>query len=191
MGSPAAPWLAECAGKTSIGHPGAKAPFNGGAGVDADDFWHFSIDRYARPGVAEACLRLQDRDGLDVNLVLFSLWCGATGRSLDTETLRGAVAACRPWRQTVLLKLRALRRALKPGVANVPAERAAALRERIKGLELEAERVQQEILVRLAPAATQAPSPILATRNFEDYLRAAARPSAGDEWQAIVAASFG
>ena len=29
---------------------------------------------YAQPGVADACLKLQDEFGLDVNLVLFCIW---------------------------------------------------------------------------------------------------------------------
>ncbi len=157
--------------------------------MGADDFWRFSLDLYAREGVPAACLRLQDRDGLDVNLVLFCLWCGATGRPLDVDTLRRAVATCRPWRETALLQLRMVRRALKRGVADVPAERAEPVRERIKLLELEAEHVQQDMLRVLAPASTQPPSPALATRNFDNYLRAVARVPSAADWQAIVAAS--
>jgi uncharacterized protein (TIGR02444 family) len=43
-------------------------------------FWCFSLAFYERPGVADALIALQDRDGFDVNLVLFALWLGISGR---------------------------------------------------------------------------------------------------------------
>jgi len=42
-------------------------------------FWRFSLDAYGRPGVAAACLDLQDRHGCDVNLILYALWLGRAG----------------------------------------------------------------------------------------------------------------
>ena len=36
-------------------------------------FWDFSVGTYRRPGVADACLSLQDRYGLDVNVLLLLL----------------------------------------------------------------------------------------------------------------------
>ena len=37
-------------------------------------FWQYSIVFYARPGVAAACLALQDREKADVNLILLAFW---------------------------------------------------------------------------------------------------------------------
>jgi len=37
----------------------------------ADRFWAFSLALYGKPGVAPALLGLQDRLGVDVNLLLF------------------------------------------------------------------------------------------------------------------------
>ncbi|MCG8546534.1 MAG: TIGR02444 family protein, partial [Alphaproteobacteria bacterium] len=34
-------------------------------------FWNFSLRAYARPGVADACIRLQDRYGVDVNVLFY------------------------------------------------------------------------------------------------------------------------
>ena len=48
---------------------------------DEEALWRFSLAFYARPGVAEALIALQDRAGLDVNLMLFALWLGVSGRS--------------------------------------------------------------------------------------------------------------
>ncbi|MGQ9365917.1 TIGR02444 family protein [Azospirillum sp. A39] len=107
----------------------------------ANPLWAFSLAVYARPGVAAACLDLQDRHGADVNLVLFALWagaeCGATVTEAELERLRGVAA---PWQAEVVGPLRAVRRRLK-GEAD-----AAALREEVKALELAAERVEQDRL---------------------------------------------
>ena len=45
-------------------------------------FWRFSLAFYERPGVPDALIALQDRDGFDVNLILFALWLGISGRGL-------------------------------------------------------------------------------------------------------------
>jgi len=41
-------------------------------------FWRFSLRFYSRPGVAAACLALQDEAGADVNLMLFLLFLAKT-----------------------------------------------------------------------------------------------------------------
>ena len=38
-------------------------------------FWQHSLQHYAQPGVAEACLALQDNYQVNVNLLLFYHWC--------------------------------------------------------------------------------------------------------------------
>ena len=54
-------------------------------------FWDFSLEAYARPGVAPACLDLQERHGADVNLLLFACWLSASGRgALDAALLAAA-----------------------------------------------------------------------------------------------------
>ncbi|MGE4220898.1 MAG: TIGR02444 family protein, partial [Alphaproteobacteria bacterium] len=61
----------------------------------ADDaaLWPFSLSVYARPGVAEACLALQARRGLDVNLLLWCGWRAAVGvGACNAAELREAMA---------------------------------------------------------------------------------------------------
>jgi uncharacterized protein (TIGR02444 family) len=124
------------------------------AGDATREFWAFSLDFYRRPGVAEASLALQDRDGRDVNLVLWCLWTGWNGRGrLAADDLARAEAAVAPWRRDVVVPLRSVRRALK-GSAVPDSE---ALRDRVKALELESERLQHGTLASLAPR--QEPSP--------------------------------
>ena len=114
-------------------------------------FWRFSLDVYGRPGVAAACLELQDRHGCDVNLVLFALWVGASGRGrlrdADLSALDGATAS---WRRAVIAPLRALRRQVKREAD------AALLYEALKAAELEAEHILQSRLEALAPPVTVA-----------------------------------
>src|SRR4051794_40049185 len=57
-------------------------------------FWRFSLALYARPGVADALIALQDRAGLDVNVILFGLWIGARhGCELGAEGFAAAASA--------------------------------------------------------------------------------------------------
>jgi uncharacterized protein (TIGR02444 family) len=112
-----------------------------------DEFWNFSLAFYGRPGVSPACLELQDRYGRDVNLVLYACWVGLSGRGRLTQAdLARAAATNDPWRQAVIEKLRAARRAIKEQAAE-----AAQFYAMAKAVELEAERIAQQRLAALAP----------------------------------------
>src|SRR6266481_6661961 len=113
----------------------------------SDDLWHFSCAFYAQPGVSEALLALQDRAGLDVNLILFALWRGACGLGrLSRAEVMAAERCAGPIRAAIVLPLRALRRKLRSD-RDADIQR---LRERIKTLEIAAERIIQRRLARLA-----------------------------------------
>jgi len=111
-------------------------------------FWRFSLAVYARPGVAPACLVLQDEHGRDVNLMLFCCWLGASGRGvLERAGLEAADRAVTGWRHEVVEPLRAARRAIKAaGLSDSDSIYAKA-----KALELEAERLLQRQLADRAP----------------------------------------
>ena len=111
-------------------------------------FWAWSLATYARPGVAEACLALQDRHGLDVNRLLLAHWLAGHGRVLPDPA--GLVSAfAEGWQHDVVAPLRSVRRALKgSALAGAP-----ALRQAVKDAELEAERLEQAELERLAASA--------------------------------------
>ncbi|TMJ55458.1 MAG: TIGR02444 family protein [Alphaproteobacteria bacterium] len=123
----------------------------------SDDLWRFSCAFYAQPGVSEALLALQDRAGLDVNLILFALWRGACGlRRLSQAELMAAERSAGPVTAAIVLPLRALRRKLRSD-RDADIQR---LRERIKALEIAAERMVQRRLAHLAgaPASDTAPA---------------------------------
>ncbi len=110
----------------------------------AAGLWAFSLDFYARPGVSAALIELQDCPGFDINLVLFALWHGVSGRGrLDAERLAAANQAVRAIRSEIIEPLRVLRRRLRTD----PNPDIQRLREAIKALELDAEKIAQSRLV--------------------------------------------
>jgi len=136
-------------------------------------FWTFSLRLYARPGVAPACLALQDRHDLDVNVLLYCLWLGAERGVHVSESDTARITACvTPWFDAVVRPLRALRVDLKSDPHGAPPPLAASLRNDIKRAELDAERVEQQILFMQnwsdAPGATR--SLPIARDNADAYL---------------------
>jgi uncharacterized protein (TIGR02444 family) len=135
-------------------------------------FWRFSLGFYRQPGVADACLVLQDRFGADVNTVLFLLWLATDKRQLRQETVQSLADKVRAWQSDVVLPLRELRRRLKSASPLVEASTAEVFRNKIKATELEAERLQQEAMFALSKtlASVPAESVTLAARaNIKAY----------------------
>ena len=109
---------------------------------DAQNFWDFSVDLYARPGVASACLDLQELYRLDVNLILFCFWHGHAYGRADRELMESVVAFSSQWRAQIVQPLRNARTWMKLNAH--PNKQFDSLRERIKADELIAEKIQQE-----------------------------------------------
>jgi uncharacterized protein (TIGR02444 family) len=113
-------------------------------------FWRFSLKFYAVPGVAPACIALQDDAGVDVNLLFFLLWNATQGRALNVDDVKELNATIGIWREATVIPLRAIRRAMKTGPSILAPEATEAFRTRIKQIELEAERLQQEAMYAMA-----------------------------------------
>ena len=120
--------------------------------------WDWVVRAYARPGVPEACLELQDRFGQNT---CFLLWAFQTGE-VEPARLAGAAAAARAWDATALSPLRAVRRALKPALPPVDDAAREGLREAVKAAELRAERVLVETLERMSGDASRGASGLAA-----------------------------
>ena len=117
------------------------------------DFWDFSVTLYGRPGVAPACLPLQERHGLDVNALMFCLWLAASGRGPAARApLDEAFDRAEAWHAEIVRNLRALRKRLKSPVGPADPALAQALRARIQKIEIDAEHIEQLTLA-AAPAA--------------------------------------
>ena len=152
------------------------------------NFWSFSLQLYGKPGVAEACIALQDGLGLDVNLLLFCCWHGHALRKLDEAGLRQAIATVESWQSEVVKPLRAVRRRLKAGVAPITARECQALRHKVNDLELESERIAQSALEAL-PMPPPGWRPAV-EGNLDLYLTLMGRdPAKAPELQALIEAS--
>jgi uncharacterized protein (TIGR02444 family) len=156
----------------------------------ASPFWSFSLAIYRKPGVAEACLALQDRHGLDVNLLLAALFAGVGGSALDEDGWALLEATVGAYHRGVVRPLRAARRALKPLEAVHPIGGPAVatqLRSAVKAAELDAEHLEQlmieEALAVLPASQPAAPAGAgLAHANALAYLAAArVAPDAADQ----------
>jgi len=106
-------------------------------------FWDFALRVYKTPGVSDACLEIQERHGADVNVLLFCCWLGESGRGAVTpERLAESCRAVASWHESVVKKLRAVRRVLKSGIEKAPSDLAATLRTQIQKYEIDAEHIE-------------------------------------------------
>ena len=154
-------------------------------------FWRFSLRTYRQPGVADACIALQDECGVDVNVLLFFLWLAADKKLIPALQARAVCEQAGLWRDDVVAPLRTVRRKLKDGSTLVGRDIAELLRTRIKAIELEAERLQQEALYAMVPnlAAEPAESVEAAARaNVSVYEQAAARVFVPGAVEILIAA---
>ena len=123
-------------------------------GMNESAFWRFSLAFYSRAGVPEVCLRLQDAHALDVNVMLYLLFLAANGRRIRSGDLERIEAVAAHWRETVVRPLRQVRRGLKTRPDPFEAEATEKLRNDVKRIELEAERLQQLTMEQAAAPAT-------------------------------------
>ena len=155
-----------------------------GLGVNmCADLWSFALSTYARPGVEAACLRLQEQ-GADVCLLLCAAWLERRGVALAPERIHALQQVALPWQKNVVEPLRQVRlqwRAMAQ--LDLP---LAALRERVKTLELEAER---ELLARLEVLTQAWPTEEGDQRGWLESLAAGAAnldPDALQQWRVVA-----
>jgi uncharacterized protein (TIGR02444 family) len=114
-----------------------------------ESFWNFAVRTYRCEGIPEACLALQNERGADVNVLLFCCWVGATRGEFEIKTFDRMLEFSRAWADRVVRPLRNVRTWMKiegcPDPA-MPVESCMNLRERIKKVELEAERLQENVM---------------------------------------------
>jgi uncharacterized protein (TIGR02444 family) len=131
---------------------------------EAHSLWTFSLGVYGRPGVAPACLVLQERYRLDINLLLFAAWAGAAhGHVLSDAEWRHAYATVGAWHAELVRGLRRLRTRLKDGPPPAPGPQTEGLRSLVKKSELDAERIEQDLLYGLGGWPASAADPLQAT----------------------------
>ena len=115
-------------------------------------FWNFSLQFYSKEGVANILLWFQEECQVDINLMLYCCWAGVSHtpglRATDMTFLREIVDR---WQSEIIQPLRSLRQTLKTDARGAPVSRVAGFRANLQKAELEAERLQQDILHTSAP----------------------------------------
>lgn len=97
--------------------------------------------------MVELCLDLQDRHGADVNVILLALWCGQASIRLSPQALECVIKnGPRDWHEAVVRRLRAARRAMKSPPAYIGPEMVEPVRQRLKAVEIECEKLEQRLL---------------------------------------------
>lgn len=135
-----------------------------GSELEAES-WAFAVELYARPGVADACLTLQDKAGVDVMLLMMITFAAAKHHRLLTyEEIKALNDACRPWREQIVWPLRRIRIGLKTGPSPAPCEETERFRSNIKAIELAAERLQNRLLANSLPLGPPEKEPITQER---------------------------
>lgn len=144
-------------------------------------FWDFSLDVYMTEGVGPACVVVQESLGLDVNIVLFCLWIGASGRgAMTADEIDTVTATVHPWHEEVVRNLRAVRTRMKGGMPSAPEALTESLRQRIQKIEIDCEHTEQLMLAASVDRAADAARPAEAragdaTHNIAGYVRTLGR----------------
>ncbi|MGC5699308.1 TIGR02444 family protein [Pseudomonas sp. NFXW11] len=136
----------------------------------SSDLWNFSLNTYALSGVQQACLQLQDA-GANVCLLLCGAWLGQRGVTCNEQRLQQLQELATPWHREVIQPLRDLRIGWR--AAACQDSDLHALREQLKGLELEAER---QLLLRLQERSREWPD--AQAGSLDDWLEGVAAEAA-------------
>ena len=150
--------------------------------MSGPDFKRFTLDVYGEPEVPAACLLLQDRFELDVNVLLFAAFLGAARARLPTPNgLDRMHRGVDRWHREVVRPLRAVRRRLKTGPAPAPDTDTIKLRSKIREVELQAELIELTQLDNLGSALDQIPTAGSAAENAAAALAVAVRAESARE----------
>ena len=170
------------------------------SGFPEEPFWDFSLAVYGTEGVPAACLGLQERYQIDVNLLLWCLWCGAAGvRALTADDLAEAESGIGDWHHNVVRHLRWLRQHLKAPYDLMDGDLQQSLRARIQKIEIDSEHLEQLALAEIARSLNEKQGDSRAlvdvsAANGALYLMAAGARATGedaDDFAAILVAAFG
>jgi uncharacterized protein (TIGR02444 family) len=111
---------------------------------------------------------------VDVNLLLFLFWLADDGQLLLADEVKKLDDKVRDWRNLTIISIRDTRRKLKGAKTLVDAGKQEAFRNKVKAVELEAERLQQEALYAFSqsgPLGKHAAPPVAVRGNVSAYER--------------------
>ena len=115
--------------------------------------WPYALELYARPGVEPLLLELQDAHGQCAPMLIWSLWMAARGRSLGSDLIGQAGELARAWEGVAVAPLRRIRRELKANPAAPHGRASERVRQGVKRLELESERMLLQMLEEIGDGA--------------------------------------
>ena len=107
-----------------------------------NEFWDWAVARYEDAQVREELLELQETAGIIILEVLFLAWLGHRGQVISQQDQQCIREAITPWVEGVVLPLRRQRHAWTDNPL------MATNRGHLLGLELEAERVLANLLIK-------------------------------------------
>lgn len=79
---------------------------------DTNPLWQFSLSVYEQPGVADYCIKMQDRYDILVNLMLFVCWAGTRQFRIKNQEIKQAESLIYDFNATVTKPIRIERRKL-------------------------------------------------------------------------------
>lgn len=120
--------------------------------TEAIEFGVVARELYKVPAIERESLFLQDRFGLNVNILLFCLWQARVGHnSYGVAFFAETTELLSQWHEIAVLSLRRARRALKASThAYLDHSEIEAFRASILTIEIEAEEFEQRIIARHA-----------------------------------------
>lgn len=108
--------------------------------------WTYSLAVYGKDGVPPSCLYLQDAYGVDVNILLLGLYgAGQLKIDLTDKDIQLLDEEVGEFREAVIRPLRGVRRRLKDMPLGGTGE---TIRNQVKGIELQAEQLEQAMIIR-------------------------------------------
>ena len=111
---------------------------------------------------------------VDVNLLLYLFWLASDRQLLAEAEVKKLDDQVRDWRSLTIIPMRDVRRKLKGAPTLVEPMKQEAFRTKVKAIELDAERLQQEALyafTQSGPLGKQAEPPAAARANVAAYER--------------------
>lgn len=152
--------------------------------------WQYALELYARPGVREAALALQEA-GASINRLLLACYLATQGLELDAALLAGPA---QDWQREITHPLRALRYRVREH--KLTRAELDACYQRLREAELAAEQVELMLLWEQIERQALQPGPVgaaLARRNLQRVLSrlpVQAQVSCAPQLEIMVAAAF-
>lgn len=101
--------------------------------------WDYARAVYSHEEIRGTLLSLQDRFRLDVNLILWAVWCGRFGLKLSDRQATSVISSVSDMAEHATRPLRGVRRYLSTDRIGFPPDIQAELREKVLAIEIASE----------------------------------------------------